>query len=391
MSEKSDYIAKMVAKGNTKKQALSYWNRKSKSTSDSSDSSESSPESVQLESESLTKETTKDDLLSAEVNNLNPDAERLPAPTSPLVDAMIENDRKRRKGFRQIGDGTPTLEVREPSFVPNVRGKIPFTNVAADLDHLFLGIGVIGAFIAASLLVLLSGGIESVLWLLPLGGLFVGEWRTINAPRVLPNDVDFVVYSNEDYGFVAALVDGTNNIFAFSMPYPSGMNLFTQTIEAYQIDYIYGAQIAADALIGRGLQVWMSMLDKEFAVDWSGIPTDAEDENIKAHFEGPMYYGNRVVTVPGTTEVTGYEVTVDSNISLRWYPPTPRLRLTTPLFIQMKGVSATVTLATRAIAITGDFALQETIPLRMFYKVVDLEPAEIRVRGAQLRWQILNS
>lgn len=366
----------MVKKGKTKKQAEAYWKSKEAASAES-DSGTLDPV-LSDGDDPLFVETTKEDLLRTDVNNLQPDANRL----LPSI--------RKNKGYNQIGGGTPIPELSPVAFVPKTPGKIPFSNVAKDLDHLFLSAGLVVLVAALSTLLLLSGGPETFVWVLGLLGLFVGEWRTINAPRVLPDDVDFVVYSNEDYGFTSALTDAAA-IFAFSMPYPAGMNLFEETIEAYQIDFIAGQQVAADSLIGRGMQVWMSMLDKEFTAGWTGIPTDAEDENIKAHFEGPMYMGNRVVTIPGSGETTGYEVTVDSNIHLRWYPVMKKLRLTTPLFVQFKGISATVTLATRAIAVTGDYALHETNPLRMFYRVVKLSTAEKGLRSAQLRWQILNS
>lgn len=223
-------------------------------------------------------------------------------------------------------------------------------------------------------------------------GLMVGNIVSVgSAPltqRELPDDLDFYWLSNEDIGFIATLVADTNDIFAFSLPYPAGINLFTETIFLYACDFLASAGVAK---LGEGesLHCYMSMLDLEFAADWDSNFSDAEDPNLKAHFDGPYNFGSSYAVNVPSAEDRGSIQPIEGSRSIRWWPM-QRLRLATPLFVQFVNSSVAIALATYART-QASFTGFEGIAIRPWFTITRLSRDEMTLRGSQIRWQQLNS
>jgi len=209
-------------------------------------------------------------------------------------------------------------------------------------------------------------------------------------PRIMPLAVDFVVYSNEDIGFIANLVAGTNDVYAFALPYPATLDLFDETIVVHAIEFM--SHIPANTREGvtvQGLVAHLSMLDREFGPSWFGLVSDAEDEAIKAQFAGPMYFGANQINITAVASVEGTQRNQDSTITAVYYPPVP-LDLITPLFIQFTDQSVTITLATN-VDVEADFTDFEAVVLRVWFTRRNLTSAEKATRNMAIRFQRLDS
>lgn len=205
-----------------------------------------------------------------------------------------------------------------------------------------------------------------------------------------PPDLDFYVLSNEDIGFIANLVTGTNDVFAFALPYPSSIDLFDETIVVHAIEFIF--QSIAKPTTGTsvyGLLAFLSMLDKEFSPTFLGVGADTEDENLKAQFAGNIYFGYGRTNITAVASVEGTERNMDSMVKATYFPPIP-LDLVTPLYIQFVNQSATITLATNASAMR-DFDQFEKVYLRVWFTTRKLTESEKSARAMQVRWQRLDS
>ncbi len=370
----------MIARGRTKKQAISYWDRKQAEQTTPSEQIQTTNAPAVIPKEF--QETTMDDLTDVRVNLLQPDSNRVLLQGSKLDDPL------KVKGFRQIGDGTPEMKPERFTFISK-HGR-PSMNPAS-IEKMTYGVIVLVVALLAYLSQDFVGSIFSMSGL----GLVVGMavHGTYGPERVLPEDVDFVWYDNLNLGWTAALVDGTNNVFSFSMPYPAGMNLFEETIDLYRNDLINLAGIDLNGLVFRGTDWYFSMLDKEFDNDWVGIANVANTEQLKSQFDGPIYLGDHWAHLTGAARSLPSDA-IPINTSTRivhYYPPVKKLKLVTPMFVQVKGWTWTVTLATGAVAPTADYALQTTFAFRMFFKVRRLTADERSVRSDQLRWQLINS
>jgi len=215
------------------------------------------------------------------------------------------------------------------------------------------------------------------------------QWDTYGQQRTMPDDIDFYTLSNEDIGFTAALVSGTNNVYSFALPYPSGIDLHESTIEVYAIDFMYNSQSRPDAggtAKADALYIWLSMLDKEFRAAWSGDLSDTEDSELKAQFDGPIYIGQTEVYDTDVAEGFFRQGLVRST---RYFPPNKKMDLITPLYIQFLRQSYTYSSTTAPSP--SDFGDFELISLRVWFTPRKLTGSEKNARNNQLRWQLLDA
>lgn len=209
-------------------------------------------------------------------------------------------------------------------------------------------------------------------------------------PALMPLDVDFVNYTNEDIGFNASLVAGTNDVISIALPYPATLDLFDETIVVHCIEHIIQqASILVAGTSASGLMAHYSYLDRQFGASWFGVLSDADDEAMKAQFAGPMYFGVKGFNVTATSSVEGNYRQMDSNVIAKYFPPVP-LDLITPLFIQFTGQSNSVTLATNAVA-EASFTLFERVVTRVWFNRRNLTPSERQSRNMSIRFQRLDS
>ncbi len=211
------------------------------------------------------------------------------------------------------------------------------------------------------------------------------------APRVLPPS-DFAVYTNEQFGFIAALVDNTNHVFAFALPYPSGINLENQTIRIRAMD-LQVHMSEQDHISTNMLAAYFSMLDMEFDSDFT-VLDDGEDEKIRAHFDGPMEFGTRSAVMADSTAGAAWG-TLDAGLISqhhRYYPWQTSVDLLTPQYVQLvkhhsyaTGVDSAVLPANASF---GDF---EQTTIKPIFEVRSLTSREKSIRGNQFQWMRLNS
>lgn len=204
------------------------------------------------------------------------------------------------------------------------------------------------------------------------------------------NRLDWVYLTNEVIGLITTLTTGTNDVFAFTLPYPSGIDLTEKTIEVYNLEFILDdLEVISTDGSTDGLLIYLSMLDNEFAATFQGVPIDGRDNNLKAHFAGPYYVGQtHIVVVQGTiaNDIEGFPVVIDQNVS--YWPMLP-LRLATPLNIQLVNVSQITSDA--GASTSASFSGIEKFAMRYWYRVVNLTREEMTVRHPQLAWQQLGS
>lgn len=209
--------------------------------------------------------------------------------------------------------------------------------------------------------------------------------------RATKNRLDWVYLTNEVLGFITAMTTSLNDVFSFTLPYPSGIDLTEKTIEVYNLEFMLSNN---DGTIGsdgttNALWVYLSMLDLEFTATFQGQAVDAEDSNLKAHFAGPYYVGERATNIVAGTIANDFEALisdVDQNVS--YWPMLP-LRLAAPLVIQLVNRSQVINDA--GVSASLDLNTVENFAMRYWYRVVNLTREERTVRHPQLAWQQLGS
>lgn len=210
-----------------------------------------------------------------------------------------------------------------------------------------------------------------------------------HAQRVLPANVMFVYYTNENFGFTADLTD-TNRVEAFALPIPATINIFEQTPVWHKLDFIINQALnTAGGVIIEALIVYLSYLDREFAATFTGVGADAEDENLKAQFDGNMLFGITTAKAVRTSNTSAAPDVADNTTNLRYTPPTI-LDGSHPLYIQFVRASSTITAETGAAAVK-DFTLWERVAIRGWFTVRNLSPSEMFARNTALRFQRLSS
>lgn len=204
----------------------------------------------------------------------------------------------------------------------------------------------------------------------------------------LPVNADFVIFNNEDIGLVANLATGTNDIYAFAMPYPASMDLMTQSIVVWAIEMWLQRVNSSNDDIRGWLEAHFSMLDREYPATYRGTLTDATDEAMKAQFAschfGLKFYHPTDAALAGPIQ-WNQDVRVDAVV----IPPVP-LDLITPLNVQLINQTITVDPATQDDTAV-DFTEIETFMMRVWFTLRNLSRLEIAFRNQQLRFQRLDS
>lgn len=216
------------------------------------------------------------------------------------------------------------------------------------------------------------------------------SWTFDGFPSPMPLGIDFYTLSNEDQGFTANLVAGTNDVHAFALPFPATLNLFTQTIIDWATDFIFHATLALSA--GTAIQALMyhqAMLDQEFSVSWFGNLTDLDDEALKAQYCGPCFFGQHRTSIVATAAVEGSQRENDVVKNSRYTPPVP-LRLVSPKYIQYTNQSQTITLATNVVA-EANFVNFEKVVVRQWFTRSNLTRGEMDNREVQIRFLRLDA
>lgn len=211
--------------------------------------------------------------------------------------------------------------------------------------------------------------------------------------RVLPPS-DFAVYTNEQYGFTATLADSTNHVFAFALPYPSGINLERETIAIRAIDYNFHDP-TPDVGSAQMLDAYMSMLDEEFSATFATL-TDADDEEMRAHFDGPITFGTSgaITTDTQTATAEGFAIQYNNDLvkQVRYFPWQSEIDLLTPLYIQLVKHNLTGQAGVENDPVTtGDYIRMEETTIKPIYRVRALTSSERSIRGNQFAWMRLNS
>lgn len=206
----------------------------------------------------------------------------------------------------------------------------------------------------------------------------------------IPRSADFVNYTNEDIGFIASLVAGTNDVYGFALPYPATLDLFDETIVVHALEGIYhDVGSLKVSTVARALNIHLAMLDRAFGVSWFSLLGDAEDEAFKAQFAGPMFMGDKGLNITAVAAAEGSYRESDSNSHIMYIPPVP-LDLVTPLFVQISNASLAITLATNAAA-ENDFTAFEVVAFRVWFTRRNLSSEERQARNMSIRFQRLDS
>lgn len=191
----------------------------------------------------------------------------------------------------------------------------------------------------------------------------------------MPFGIDFVTYSNEDIGFIAAFAAGSD-VYQYPLPYPSSMNIWRETMMLFAMEFLFIAPMhLTTGLAIEGISVYLSMLGDDFGVNWGGVGADAEDETLKAQFAGPMWFGRALTTIVATAAVEGSQRRQDTTQNIMYYPPEP-LDLVTPLYVNYTNQSATVTLATNASVLDDDSNPTDLTAVRVWFLKRDYTPME---------------
>lgn len=204
-------------------------------------------------------------------------------------------------------------------------------------------------------------------------------WRTEGWPLPWPTQAVPLVYSNENIGFTANLVTGTNDVFQFAMPLPGSIDKFRETMVIHACDYLFLNEIGNPGLGPNSLQVTMSMLAKDFDGAFRGTGVDAEDETMKSQFDGPYNFG-ALEHILVTTAATEPGRVQDNTVNLRWIPPRP-IDLSIPFYNNFINTSKLITLITSAAA-DASFTQFEKIMVRPWVTFRRLSRMERRARMA---------
>lgn len=210
--------------------------------------------------------------------------------------------------------------------------------------------------------------------------------------RVLPPS-DFAVYTNEQFGFTASLVDNTNNLFAFALPYPSGINLDRQTIKIRAIDFSNHILNHTQQLT-QALGAYLSMLDEEFSATGGDVLADVDDEEMRAQFDGPVTFGalGALLTEDTAAGTTGNATNQDNVHHVRYFPWQREIDTLTPVYVQLvKSIYSPGSVSETAPVVTGNFTSQEQVTIKPIFVTRNLTSRERSMRNNQFQWMRLNS
>jgi len=201
-------------------------------------------------------------------------------------------------------------------------------------------------------------------------------------PLPHPGNADFITFTNEQFGLNANLTAAAN-VLAFALPYPSSMDLASQSLILWSLEFLFITRAADDAQNTHPmLQAYVGVADRRFGATFGGDLTDVDDEAMKAQMEGPMNFGmqgNHSIT---TAAIDGVRMNDRSTAAI--FNPKFPLDLFFPLRVQLVNNANTWTLLT-SDGTPADFTSIDQVMLRMWYTTRQLSPQEMGFRGAAAR------
>lgn len=207
-------------------------------------------------------------------------------------------------------------------------------------------------------------------------------WSDYGVPRRVSNKAQMYVLTNEQIGFIASLVTGTNDVFSFQIPMPFYIDQQNQAVIYERIDFIFRFNHLNDPTLSNQnrLQVDLQYSDKEPAANWDGSGEDVEDENIQAMFDGPFLFGQGLrptsaeIAAAGTTLIGVYP-SINST-SVHYYPPDSNgLDAFFPVTVVFTNQTFGRDVADQ-VADVGTFTAFENVSLRCYFRVRNLTPSE---------------
>lgn len=215
-------------------------------------------------------------------------------------------------------------------------------------------------------------------------------WKHEGFPGPMPGLSDFYHLTNEQIGLTATLASGVNDVYQFALPFPSSINLHTQTMIIWAIDFMFLDVNAAKDDGAQWLGFYVSMLKKSFAVTFRGLASDAEDDNLKAQLDGPYEFGHKLYHATDGSLASPWQYDMDVNQLVRWFPVVP-LRLLTPLYITLFNQTVTVDPVT-GDETAADFSQVESVAIKPWFTLSNLTPLEMSQRmSPTVRFQRLDS
>lgn len=205
------------------------------------------------------------------------------------------------------------------------------------------------------------------------------RWEDYGVPRRVSNKAQMYNLTNEQMGFIASLVTGTNDVFSFQIPYPFYIDQREEAIVIERMDFILRSidHNQPGVSVQRRLQVDLQYSDKEPAADWNGAGEDIEDENIQAMFDGPFLFGADEPHMAGDTDAT-LAVLVPSSLlkNVHYYPPDNNgLDAFFPVTVVFTNMSYDRDLVDQ-IADAATFDWFERVGIRIFFHTRNLTPTE---------------
>lgn len=221
------------------------------------------------------------------------------------------------------------------------------------------------------------------------------KWANYEMPFEMNNRADFAWFSNEDLGFIASLVTGTNDTEEYALPFASSIDLFEETTVLYRSDFMLGIeQIASvdDGDIVSALEMYMAMLQVEFATaTFQGGFTDVEDEALKTKFAGPFGIGRDIVMVEGASIDQRDGQVGQSIVNVMQYMPFKSgIRLITPPYYTIVNKSWSFA-ATTGITAPATFSAFEAFAQRVWHRKSSLTPQERDFRNISIRFQLIDT
>lgn len=211
--------------------------------------------------------------------------------------------------------------------------------------------------------------------------------------RELPTNVDFVNVVDDDLGFTADLVDGTNNFFETSLPYPAEWDQDTEVTMLHQLKG-WGQDGGYADGTGYQLGTSLSYLDRRPAslANYRGLKLPANEEYQKSLFAPNMKLG-RLQAGPAT----GFLGAGIGNIDYGFhYTPEIRggLSMFFPIYMEMWNQNFTLTTPTM-VETEVNFEQHDRLIYQYHYTIRRMTRRESdfwnSLSGLPMRWSQLSN
>lgn len=183
-------------------------------------------------------------------------------------------------------------------------------------------------------------------------------------PFPLPPDIDYYMLNNEDVGFDASLVSGTNESISFYLPLPGSIDILRETIVVHALEFIIQATHHPADDSNDALLCFLSTRGEVPAATALPSATDALDAFLKAQFMRNIAFGfNRIHTTDAAL-ASPWEYKQDVVDDALVFPPVPLDQASRPLHIHLFRQDVTVDPA------TGDETAVDFTGFELFQMVV---------------------